>query len=266
MVLKCLNWFQIQVESHQNKMNPKLSIIIPAYNEEKNLKKGVLLEVFNYLKTIDFTYELLLVDDGSSDGTIAEIKSQIKGKDNVRVVENPHGGKAYTVITGLMEAKGEVALFTDMDQATPLKELEKFLPKFEEGFDIVIGSRHGRKGAPLMRKLAAWGFSVLRGIILGLPFEDTQCGFKAFNKTSREAIFPKIKSEWGVVHFKGGAVNAGFDVEVLYIAKKLGFQIAEVPVEWNYVDTERVQVVKDAAAAIYDMIRIRLNDIAGKYH
>ena len=244
----------------------RLSIIIPAYNEEKNLKKGVLTPLFDYLKTVDFSYELLIVDDGSSDGTVEELKVQTKDKENIRIIENPHGGKANTVIAGVLEAKGDIALFSDLDQATPIREIEKFLPKFEEGFDIVIGSRHGRKGAPLMRKLAAWGFSVLRGIILGLPFEDTQCGFKAFNKTSREAIFPKIKGEWGVLHFKGGAVNAGFDVEVLYIAKKLGFKIAEVPVEWNYVDTERVQVVKDAAAAIYDMIRIRLNDIAGKYH
>ena len=243
----------------------KLSIIIPAYNEEKNIRKGVLDEVWDYLKTVDFEYELLFVDDGSSDGTIEEIKSQMRGKDNVRLIENPHGGKAYTVITGLLEAKGDIALFTDMDQATPLREVEKFLPKFEAGEDIVIGSRAGRKGAPLVRKIMAWGFAFCRKIILGLPYQDTQCGFKAFNKISREAIFPKIKKEWGVLHFRGGAVNAGFDVEVLYLALKKGFQIAEVPVEWNYVDTERVQVVKDAAAAVYDMVRIRWNDLRGKY-
>lgn len=169
------------------------------------------------------------------------------------------------VMTGLLAAKGEIAMFTDMDQATPISELDKFLPKFEEGFDIVIGSRHGRKGAPFIRKISAWGFSILRGLILGLPFADTQCGFKAFDKDSIEKIIPKIQKEWGVVHFKGGAVNAGFDVEVLYLAKKYGFKIAEVGVEWNYVDTERVQVIKDAAAAIYDMLRIRINDLSGKY-
>lgn len=169
------------------------------------------------------------------------------------------------VMTGMLKASGEVVLFTDMDQATPIDQLSKFLPKFKEGFDIVIGSREGRKGAPILRKLSAWGFSVLRKIILGLPFKDTQCGFKAFDKKSIEKIVPRVKSEWGVVHFKGGAVNAGFDVELLYLAKKYGFKIAEVEVEWNYVDTERVQVIKDAAAAIYDMIRIRVNDLKGKY-
>jgi dolichyl-phosphate beta-glucosyltransferase len=243
----------------------KLSIIIPAYKEEKNLKKGVLDEVYNYLKSVDYDYEVLIIDDGSPDDSADLIRLQISDKKSFKLIENPHGGKAYTVITGLLLAKGDIALFTDMDQATPLKEIEKFLPKFEEGADIVIGSRSGRKGAPLIRKIMAWGFAMSRKIILGLPFADTQCGFKAFNKTSREAIFPKIQKEWGTLHFKGGAVNAGFDVEVLYLAKKKGFKIEEVPVEWNYVDTERVQALKDSLAALYDMFRIRMDDIKGKY-
>lgn len=246
-------------------MDIKLSVVIPSYNESSNLKKGVLEQVWDYLKKVDFSYEVVIVDDGSTDGSKDFIKKQIKDKKNFRLIENIHGGKAFTVITGLMDAKGDVALFTDMDQATPLKEWEKFSPKFEEGFDIVIGSRHGRAGAPILRKLTAWGFSLSRNIMLGLPFKDTQCGFKAFSKTAVNAIFPKIKNGWGILHFKGGAVNAGFDVEVLYMAKKLGFEIAEVPVDWHYVGTERVQVVKDSLAALFDMLRIRWNDFRGKY-
>lgn len=244
----------------------KLSVIIPAYNEEENLKNGVLLQVEDYLKTTNYTYEVLIVDDGSSDKTVELVEQTIKNKENFSLIKNKHQGKATTVMTGLLESTGEIAIFTDMDQATPISEIEKFLPKFNEGYDIVIGSRSGRKGAPLIRKLLAWGFAVLRGIILGLPFKDTQCGFKAFNRRSVETIFPKIKDEWGILHTKGGAVNAGFDVEVLYLAKKYSFKIAEVPVEWNYVDTERVQVVKDALAAIYDMLRIRVSDLRGKYN
>lgn len=245
--------------------NIKLSIVIPSFNEEANLKNNVLGQVEEYLKTAPFTYEVIIVDDGSNDKSVDLIKSFIKGKNHYQLIENSHGGKAYTVITGLLAAKGEITLFTDMDQATPISEIEKFLPKFSEGYDIVIGSRSGRKGAPFLRKVSALGFAFLRNIILGLPLKDTQCGFKAFNKKSRESIFPKIKSEWGVVHFKGGAVNAGFDVEILYLAKKLKFKIAEEPVDWKYVDTERVQVIKDSAAALYDMLRIRLNDVTGKY-
>lgn len=245
--------------------NIKVSIVIPAYNEAKNLKKGVLFEVWEYLGGINYAYEVIIVDDGSSDGSSEIIKKYIRDKKGFKLIENKHGGKAHAVITGLLAAQGDIALFTDMDQATPLNQIEKFFPKFEEGADIVIGRRQGRKGAPTLRKLAAWGFAIVRNLLLGLPFDDTQCGFKAFNKSSRESIFPKIKNEWGVLHFKGGAVNAGFDVEVLYLAKKLGFNIAEVGVEWRYVGTERVQVIKDSLAAIYDMLRIRWSDLIGKY-
>lgn len=244
----------------------KLSVIIPAYNEEKNLKNGVLDQVEDYFKKVDYTYEVLIVDDGSSDKTVDLVEEIIKNKKHFRLIKNKHQGKAATVMTGLLESKGEIAVFTDMDQATPIWEIEKFLPKFKEGYDIVIGSRSGRKGAPMVRKIISWGFSVLRTIILGLPFKDTQCGFKAFNRESINTIIPKMQDEWGILHTKGGAVNAGFDVEILYIAKKYGFKIAEVSVEWNYVDTERVQVVKDALAAIYDMLRIRMSDLKGKYN
>ena len=243
----------------------KISVVIPAYNEEKNLKRGVLDGMESFLGKKGLDYEVIIVDDGSTDETGELIKKYISKKDKFKLINTLHGGKAIAVMTGMLKASGEIVFFTDMDQATPITQLDKFLPKFNGDFDIVIGKRLGRKGAPIIRKLAAWGFSLLRGLILGLPFSDTQCGFKAFNKKSVEKIIPRIKSEWGVIHFKGGAVNAGFDVEILYLAKKYGFKIAEIPVEWNYVDTERVQVVKDALAAIYDMLRIRINDLKGKY-
>lgn len=243
----------------------KFSIVIPAYNEEHNLKRGVLDEVEDFLEKIGLEYEVIIVDDGSTDLSVELIKKYLSRNKNFNLIQNIHGGKANAVMTGMLKAVGEIVLFTDMDQATPITQIEKFMPRFEEGADIVIGSRHGRRGAPVLRKIMAWGFSFLRGIILGLPFEDTQCGFKAFSKIAINEIIPKIKSEWGVVHFSGGAVNAGFDVELLYLAKKYGFKIAEVPVEWKYVDTERVQIIKDALAAIYDMFRIRWNDLRGKY-
>ncbi len=243
----------------------KLSVVIPAYNESSNLKKGVLNDVNEYLKRQKYEYEVLIVDDGSRDDTVVVAKEQTKNFKNFKVVENPHGGKALTVISGMLSAKGEISVFTDMDQSTPLDQIEKFIPKFEEGFDVVIGSRHGRKGAPLIRKFVAWGFATLRNILLGLPFSDTQCGFKAFNQGSIQVIFPQLLEIWQQRKVNGAAVNAGFDVETLFLLKKKGFKISEVPVNWRHVGSERVQIVKDSIEAIKDMLRIRINQLSGKY-
>lgn len=244
----------------------KLSVVIPAYNEVKNLSAGVLDTVYDYFKTQKFPYEVLIVDDGSTDNTIELVEKIIKGKPGFKVIKNPHGGKALTVISGMLKAQGEVVIFTDMDQATPISQIEKILPKFEEGFDIVIGSRSGRKGAPLVRKLSAWGFSAVRNLILGLPLADTQCGFKAFKREPVQEVFPRMLGIWESMKAAGAAVNAGFDVEMLFLSKKLGYKIAEVPVEWHHVGTERVQLIRDAMEAIKDMLRIKLNDMNRKYH
>lgn len=244
---------------------PKLSVIIPAYNEEQNIKNGVLDDVDDYLSKQSYSYEVLIVDDGSKDQTVSLIEEFIGAKHNYRLLKNNHGGKAIAVMTGMLESKGGIALFTDMDQATPLSEIEKLLPDFEKGFDIVIGSRKGRKGAPLIRKLMAWGFAVLRTLILGLPFKDTQCGFKAFNRTSVEMIFQQLLKRWRKDHLNGAAVNAGFDVETLFLAKKMNLAISEVAVEWHYVGTERVQAIRDSLDALQDMLKIRINDLSGSY-
>lgn len=240
-----------------------LSVVIPAFNESKNIKNGVLDKVYEYLKEQKYSYEVLIVDDGSSDNTADLIEDQIKEKKGFRLIRNEHGGKAITVMTGLLESKGDIALFTDMDQATPLKEVEKFWPQFSRGFDIVIGERSGRKGAPIIRKIYAFGFTILRTLILGIPF-DTQCGFKAFKRRAIETIFPKLLKEWKRMGTSGAAVNAGFDVEILFLAKKKSFNITSIPVEWHYVGSERVGLGA-AIEAFKDMVRIRLNDFYGKY-
>ncbi|KKS71282.1 hypothetical protein A3A14_00815 [Candidatus Daviesbacteria bacterium RIFCSPLOWO2_01_FULL_43_38] len=243
----------------------KLSVIIPAFNESKNIEGGALGEVYNYLKDQSYTWEVVVVDDGSSDDTAKKVREQIKDKEGFRLLENSHGGKAITVMTGMLSARGEVAVFTDMDQATPIAEIEKFFPKFDEGFDIVIGSRKGRKGAPVVRKLMGWGFSMLRGLILGLPFADTQCGFKAFNRKAIRAVFPALLTNWQKVKVSGAAVNAGFDVETLYLARKKDLKIAEVLVNWRHVGTERVQAINDSLEALKDMTRIKFSDLKGRY-
>lgn len=245
--------------------NIKLSVVIPSYNEDVELKKSGIDEIYEYLKKVDYSYEVLIVDDGSTNNTREIVKEYIKGKKGFSLIENEHGGKALTVMSGMLKAEGEIAVFTDMDQATPLKEIEKFFSKFEEGFDIVIGSRSGRKGAPLSRKLSAGGFILIRNILLGLPYKDTQCGFKAFTKKARDTVFLKMEPEWRRKITKVAAVNAIFDIEALFLAQKAGLKTAEIEVNWKHVGSQQVSIVKEAIDAIRGMLRIRINDLQGKY-
>lgn len=241
-----------------------LSVVIPAYNEEDNISKGAPKQVMEYLSKQDYLWEILFVDDGSSDQTAELLKKLTNGK-NIRLIENPHQGKAATVTTGTLSAKGKIILFTDMDQATPIKEVENFFTFFEEGYDIVIGSRAGRKGAPLVRKLMAGGFVVLRTLILRLPFKDTQTGFKAFTYDAAQNVFKRLKIFGKQGTIKGAAVKAGFDLELLFIGRRLGYKIKEVPVEWRYQGTMRVHPVKDSIDGLKDLLRVRWYAIKGAY-
>lgn len=246
-------------------MKIKLSVVIPAYNEEKNIRAGVLDKVYQYLKKQDYTWEVLVVDDASLDKTIQLAQNFAKKHKNFKVLKEPHRGKGGTVIAGMLAAKGEIVLFTDMDQATPLNQIEKFFPKFVEGYDGVIGSRSGRKGAPLVRKLMAFGFAILRTVVLRLPYKDTQCGFKAFKGEAAKKIFGKMKVFREKREVQGASVTAGFDLEVLYIARKLGLKVAEIPVTWRHQETKRVNAIKDSWEGFRDLLKVRLNALMGKY-
>ncbi len=251
---------------------PYLSVVIPAFNETKSLKKGVLDEVFDYLSQQKFVWEVLLVDDGSTDSTLKLLRKFAAKHQEFRVLAEPHRGKGGTVIAGVLKARGGVVLFADMDQATPISEVEKFLPKFNEGYDIVIASRAGRAGAPLVRKLMAYGFAVLRTLVLRLPYRDTQCGFKAFRKEAAQKIFKRmkiftpIKSGFNEKHVsKGAGVTAGFDLEILYIARKLKLKVAEVKVDWHHKESERINPLRDSWEGLRDLIRVRVNALLGRY-
>lgn len=252
-----------------------VSIIVPCYNEETNIRNGVLHVMKEYLDQQKYDKEVIIVDDGSEDNSIQEIEEYI-ARNQVKyfsLIKNPHGGKAATVITGMLAGKGDIVMFTDMDQATPIKELEKLLPYFSKTdgkpfYDIVFGSRAStRKGAPLLRRVMARGFMLLRGVILGLNgIRDTQCGFKAFKREVAHDVFKRLKIHGEQKQIKGAMVAAGFDLEVLFLAKKLGYQLKEVPVEWHYVGTKRVDVIKDSYRGLRDMIILRLNDLRGLYN
>lgn len=246
--------------------SPYLSVVIPAFNEAENFYKGALAEAVDYLAARSYPWELILVNDGSRDNTSELLHNFAKGRPQVRVIDNPHQGKAATVITGALSARGKFVLFSDMDQATPISEVDKIIEKLEAGSDIVIGSRQDRKGAPLHRKILAYGMVVMRSIILRLPYRDTQCGFKAFTREAAEKIFSVMNSVHHPKTIIGPAVNPGFDVELLYLGRKMGYKISEASVVWRHIKTARVGFIKDAIAGLTELLLVRWRSLTNVYH
>ena len=246
---------------------PHLSVIIPAYNEEPNFKKGTINGLPTYLERQNYSSEILIVDDGSDDNTAKLAQIFAKKNKNVQVLKNSHQGKAETVKTGILASNGELILFTDFDQATPISEVEKLLPFFPQ-YDIVIGSRQlpgaKREREPIHRHLMGLVFNLLVQIIAIRGIWDTQAGFKCFKSDVAKDVFAKLK-----VYGKGkkvqGALVTAFDVELLFIAKKYGYKIKEVPIIWHHVATTRVNPIKDSLRMLRDVIKIRLNDFRGVY-
>lgn len=243
-----------------------ITIVIPCFNEERNIRLGALEKVATFMRKKGYTWEVLLVDDGSSDESKRLIKDFIKENPSFKLIENQHQGKAATVISGMLRANSQFILFTDLDQATPMSELDILIDWMNKGYDVVIGSRNSRRrGAPLFRLAMAKGFMLLRNIILNLGIKDTQCGFKLFRRTSIASILGKLKLYKSIQHVTGSTVTAGFDVEVLYVAKKLGFKIKEIPVEWHYQETRHINPLKDSLEGLNDLVKIRLNSMRGAY-
>ena len=249
-----------------------LSVVIPSFDEMANLQKGVLDKVEHFLNKKKYSYEVIIVDDGSKDGSVEFARQFIQENPKFRLIENPHLGKAGAVTAGILNSKGDYVLFSDMDQATPIGEVDKLLPYLDPpaggGYDVVIGSRRSqRKGAPWSRILMAKGMILLRTLIVNIPgIFDTQCGFKMFKQEAAQKLFKKINklhNNFGKV--SGSSVSAGFDVELLYIAENLGYKIKEVPVNWLYVETRRVNPIKDSVAGIMDLIKIKIKDSRGEY-
>ncbi len=243
----------------------KISIVIPSFNEENNIRTGSLSGMVDYLSDQNYSWEIIVVDDGSTDKTADLAEKFAKNHKNITVLREPHRGKGGTVIAGMLKAKGEIVIFDDMDQATPIDQLERILPKFDEGFDVVIGSRAGREGAPIVRKAMAWGFSLLRNIILQLPYKDTQCGFKGFTKEASNKIFKRLQVFRQSQAQTGASVSAGFDLEILYVARKLKLKVAEVPVVWHHKEGTKVNPIKDSWEGFRDLIKVRINALQGKY-
>jgi glycosyltransferase involved in cell wall biosynthesis len=245
-----------------------LSVVIPSYNEKVNLRKGVLDKIDHYLSRQRYSWEVIIVDDGSTDGSFEFCEAFVKDNKNFRVIKGAHSGKAGAVTKGILEAKGEIRLFTDMDQATPIEEVEKLLPLFEDGYDIVIGSRTERVGSPMSRRVMSKSMIILRKMTVGITeIHDTQCGFKMFTAEAAKNLFTKLSGiHNGYSQIHGSNVTAGFDVELLLLASKLGYLIKEVPVEWLYVESRRVSPIKDSINGVLDLLEISSNRLTGKYN
>lgn len=238
-----------------------------------NLRKGVLEKVENFLSSQKYNYEVIIVDDGSKDGSVEFIERFTAKHPQFKILKNSHTGKAGAVTAGVLDSKGDYILFTDMDQATPIEEVDKLLPYFKPGtgggFDVVIGSRSNRrKGSPLIRRFVSKAAVVMRKVIVGMgEISDTQCGFKAFSKEAAHTLFERVSIlNNGFKQISGSSVAAGFDMELLYLAKKMGYKIKEVPIEWLYVETRRVSPLSDSIDGVLDLIRIKKNSMQGKYN
>ncbi len=246
----------------------KVTLVIPCFNEEVNIQKGVLDNIGNYTKYHKNISEVLIVDDGSTDSTKDIIKKKyLSHFPKFALVENGHQGKALAVITGIKKASTPYVMFSDIDLATPLEESQKILTGLEEGWDIVIGSRaQKRQGAPLTRKIQSFGFTFIRNMLIGLHgIKDTQCGFKGFKRDAAINIIERLHVFTKSHQTYGSSVSAGFDLEFLFLAKKMGYTIKEVPVMWRHAESKNVSLFKDSFETIKDLMEIRANDLQGKY-
>jgi dolichyl-phosphate beta-glucosyltransferase len=237
-----------------------LSIIIPAYNEQVRLP-DTLRRIAEYLRGSEWSFqEILIVDDGSRDGTAAAAEEFAKCQPNARVLRNPgNRGKGYSVRHGMLEARGEWRLFSDADLSTPIEELEKLWSVAAKGKDpIAIGSRAVDRSLigvhqPGHRETLGRLFNGVMRIATGLAISDTQCGFKLFRADVAQEVFSRQLLE-----------RFGFDAEVLYIADRRGYGIAEVPVRWNHVDGSKVGMMS-GMRAFEELLEIRINSLRGRY-
>ena len=243
---------------------------MPAYNEAANIRDGVLSQVVEFLGTCGFTFELLVVDDGSADESVGLMQAVSAAVPSMRVIQTHHGGKAHALVTGLRAARGRIVLFSDIDQAIPISEASKLLPWFDSGFDIVIGSRGlERRHAALSRRAISFGQLAARVVLLGFgDITDTQCGFKAFRGDVVKPLLDRLVVYAGAQDRRaaGPRLSPGFDVELLYVARKMKLSIKEVAVE---VDHRRrgpkASLVRDCTAGVEDLMAIRAADKRGRY-
>jgi len=237
-----------------------ISIVIPAYNESARLN-STLNRVLDFVRQQAWDAEVLVVDDGSADNTAEIVRAYAQKDAIVRLLQNPgNRGKGYSVRNGVLNAAGDIVLFTDADLSAPIEEAPKLLQALADGADVAIGSRWARSELQTRRQSVARQvlgriFNLLARGLLQLNFKDTQCGFKAFRREAARAVFPLQQIDrWG------------FDPEILFLAQKQGYRVVEVPVVWAHDDRTRINPIADGSRMVADMLRIRWYSLTGNYN
>jgi dolichyl-phosphate beta-glucosyltransferase len=244
-------------------MNEKLTIVIPAFNEAKKIEATV-DEVTSFISGRGYSYELIIVDDGSKDDTLDIIKryKALNSNGSIKILENnPNRGKGFVVRKGIIEATGDYILFMDADNSTRIFEIERMLPSFKEGFDIAIGSRRLKNvpgniviSQPSSRHILGEIYIYISRLFFKISVRDYNCGFKMFKNNVAKMIFSRQRmDDWS------------FDLETLFLAEKYKLKIKEVPVNWKHYEGSKVRPVLDGIKSFISIFRIKANDIFGKY-
>jgi glycosyltransferase involved in cell wall biosynthesis len=240
-------------------MSAMYSIVIPAYNEGRRLGP-TLDEISAFVTRQHWQAEIIVVNDGSRDNTGDVAREYTRRNPIIRVIDNPgNRGKGYSVRNGMLNAHGDVVLFSDADLSSPISEAPKLLEAIAAGADVAIGSRWAKpetqtERQSVVRQVFGRVYNIMLRTILGLRYKDTQCGFKAFTRGAARSIFAAQRVErWG------------FDPELLYLAKTFGHRVAEVPVAWAHVGNSKINPVRDGIRMFMEMVEVRWNGITGKY-